>query len=73
MSDINEEVVEVPSEPPRPVGSYYLRFSSEEEFLQAAEEAGFVLQNPTDWEEKETQEVVTDPEGAERDVLPLRR
>lgn len=49
MSDINEEVVEVPPEPPRPVGTFYLRFSSEEEFLQAAEEAGFVKENVLTW------------------------
>lgn len=44
---LEQEQVEQP--PPRPVGTFYLRFQDEEEFLQAAEEAGFVKENVISW------------------------
>ena len=63
---LEQEQVEQP--PPRPVGTFYLRFQDEQSFLQAAEEAGFVFANPTEWEEKETQITEIGPDGQEEIV-----
>ena len=64
-----EQVSEEAQQPPRPVGTFYLRFQDEQSFLQAAEEAGFVFANPTEWEEKETQITEIGPDGQEEIVV----
>jgi hypothetical protein len=43
--EIVEEVIE--EQPPRPVGTFYLKFADEEAFLLACEEAGLI------WEDEE--------------------
>ena len=50
----SEQVME-----PRPIGCFYLRFDSEEQFLAACEEAGFIKEYPSEWD------VSVDEEGVE--------
>lgn len=46
--EIVEEVIE--EQPPRPVGTFYLKFENEEAFLLACEEAGLIWEEPIEWE-----------------------
>ena len=58
---LEEEVIE--QEPPRPVGSYYLRFTDKEHFEKACEDAGFVQENPIEWKTIKKTIAHEDPEG----------
>lgn len=46
--EIVEQVTEQP--PPRPVGTFYLKFEDEAAFLAACEEAGLTWEEPVEWE-----------------------
>ena len=52
-------------EPPRPVGNFYLRFSDYNSFFNAADEAGFVTEDVTEWETITVTETIQTPEGEE--------
>lgn len=58
---LEEEVIE--EQPPRPVGSYYLKFRDQEHYEKACEEAGFVQENPTEWKTIKKTIASEDPEG----------
>lgn len=50
MEETLETTQEQPQEEVRPVGNFYLRFNSEEEFLSLCDQAGFMIEEVTEWE-----------------------
>ena len=65
---MEEEILleeEITIEPPRLVGNFYLRFSDYNSFFNAADEAGFVREDVTEWETITVTETIETPEGEE--------
>jgi len=60
---MEEEIME--EQPPRPVGSFYLRFPDYKSFFKACDEAGLVREDVTEWKTITVKETIQTPEGEE--------